>query len=106
MANTQNIRSLTDDVEDDFRFDIRGDIYSMRYPTMEEVEKLQELAGKAEKKNDSEASLDNEVFEYLYSFISPVNEGGLSIKERIKKENVKVMKNFFVMIQEEFNSVG
>ncbi len=99
--------NLTDNVKDDFPFEIRGLQYIMRYPITEEVEEIQKKSNALQEAQDSndDAKIDDmskEIEDYLYSFISPV-EHETSIKEALKKENIKVMQRFNIMIREELS---
>ena len=96
---------ITDGVEDNFPFDIRGKEYAMRYPLTEEVEVIQTKTAELQKAQDAENSelvtkLSKEVEEYLYSFITPVGHD-TPVKEALSKENIRAMRNFNTMIRTE-----
>ena len=104
MANNY---ALTDNVNEGFTFDLRGNKYFMRYPITEEVEKLQEVSAKvqeAQKNDDSDEvkRLNSELEDFIYGFITP--EGHQTpIKEALAKENIRVMRNFNTMIKTELS---
>lgn len=97
--------NLSDNVQDEFNFELRDKKYSMRYPLTEEIEKVQEYMDKLtvarEQENNEEVEVINSKVEsYLYSFISPVGHE-MPIKDALAKENIRVMRNFNKMIKTE-----
>lgn len=98
--------NLTDNVNETFEFTISGVVYKMRYPLVSELETLKDLVDKNEKleKEAKEANQpweNNEVRDYMYSFISP-KETGEPIGEFLEKQNIRVMINFNNMVKSEF----
>lgn len=94
---------LTDNVEDSFDFDIDGHVYDMKYPTVEELEQLQKLISDNEAaKAKGEKVNDDAVMEWMYSFITPRKEDSPSIADTMKKQNIKVLRNFTEMFKTEF----
>jgi len=95
---------LSDNVDDTFDFILRGKKYVMRYPTTEELEEIQDLNTEyeaLEDKTTDEAKMMNEkLTNATYNFIKPEQDGP-SIKEVLKKENVKVLSKFNNMIKNE-----
>lgn len=111
--------NLTDNVNDSFTFEVNGVSYEMRYPLVEEIEKMQDMVTVSEdtkreivaKKNKSEdtSELDKtlkvqneELNNWMYTFISPVKADSPDIKETMKKMNMKVLQNFQTMFKTEF----
>lgn len=104
---SQKMYNLTDNVNDGFKFDIRGKVYFMKYPTTEEIEELQKMTDESKAASESgTVSLEEnqKVQEYMYSFISPVDHD-VHIREAMKSENLKVLQRFNAMVKAEF-SVG
>lgn len=78
----------------------------MRYPLVEEIEGMQVLID--EQKAATESDDSNKVEEankklenFMYDFISPINEEDESIRSVLKKQNVRVMQNFNKMVKAE-----
>jgi len=99
--------NVSDDVQDTFTFEMRGKKYEMRYPRTSEVEEVQtislELDKAQESKDEKAVKKANDKLEgYLYGFISPVGHE-LDIKEALKDENIRVMKNFNTMVKTELS---
>lgn len=111
--------NLTDNVNESFTFEIAGIVYEMQYPLVEEIEKMQELAvasvdtqrkiddSKKKKQDTSQLQKtllkqDDTLSEWVYKFIKPAKSDSPSIKEIMKKQNVKVLQNFQVMFKTEF----
>lgn len=100
MSNTY---SLNDNVNDSFTFEVGGHQYKMTYPTLEQVEELQELVtDKVTKETDGETSHETTPMDWMYKFISPVDESAPSIQETMKKQNIRVIANFSNMVKTEF----
>lgn len=100
---SQKNYSLTDNVEDGFNFDVRGKVFFLRYPRTEEVETLQTLAEELKGASDEEKAAKNTELEvFMYGLITPVDHEE-SVKEVLKKENVRVMRNFNTMIKTELS---
>lgn len=111
--------NLTDNVNDSFTFDVNGLTYSMRYPLVEEIDQMQEMVAATEetqreiarlkRENQETQGLDEklktqneELNDWMYTFISPVKEDSPAIKATMKKMNVKVLQNFQTMFKTEF----
>lgn len=88
MGSTYN---LDEGADNSFSFSVGGNVYTMRYPTTEEIEAAQKLQDQPEKQ-----------LEWIYGFISPQEDGAPDIKATIGKSNIKVLKNFNTMIKTEF----
>mgnify|MGYP003596046914 CR=1 FL=1 len=104
---SQKMYNLTDNVEDGFRFDIRGKVFFMKYPNTEEIEELQKMADKSKSSSeDGSVSVEDsqKAQEYMYQFITPVDHE-THIRDAIKHENLKVLQRFNNMVKAEF-SVG
>ena len=104
---SQKMYNLTDNVNDGFKFDIRGKVFFMKYPTTEEIEELQKMSEETKKSSDNgTASYEDsqEVQEYMYQFITPVDHE-VDIREALKTENLKVLQRFNSMVKAEF-SIG
>lgn len=104
---SQKMYNLTDNVNDGFKFDIRGKVFFMKYPTTDEIEELQKMTDESKAASTSgETTLEEQqkVQEYMYSFISPV-EHETPIREAMKSENLKVLQRFNQMVKSEF-SIG
>lgn len=98
--------NITDNVRDNFDFSVEGKKYLMTYPIMEQVEELQEIVEKqkeATDKNDKEATKEysKQVEEFVYNLIKPENDGEEDIRSVMKRQNIKAVRNFNVMIQKE-----
>jgi len=108
MANYDLIGN--DDVQETFSFVLsKGLKYEMAYPTMEELENLQELNIKLRelteaKDNDAAKKVGKELDVSLHALIKPVGHE-TPLEEALKKENVRVMRNFSKMLQHEL-SIG
>ena len=103
---SQKMYNLTDNVDDGFKFDIRGKVFFMRYPTTEEIEELQRMADESKESTDKGATSLEEnakVQEYMYGFISPVDHEA-SIRDTLKSENLKVLQRFNTMVKSEFST--
>ena len=104
---TQDLHNLDDDVTEHFEFVLKGKRYKMRYPTTEETEqsrdKIKTLKKKYEKDVDKSIQAVEDFYqEWMYSFISKVDEDAPDIKTALLKSNVKLVKNFSSMIESEF----
>lgn len=99
--------NLTDNVNDSFQFSIKGIVYDMRYPLMEELEELQkksqEIESKKAKGKDTSKD-DKELMDWMFSFATPVDENSPPLKDIIQKQNIKVIQNFQTMFKTEFGA--
>lgn len=91
--------NLNDNVNDSFEFILGGHSYKMRYPTVEETEKVQEMLKEAEKSQDTKAVLGQ-----MYQFISTDDKEAPPIGDILRKQSIKVIQNFNEMIKTEFGS--
>lgn len=99
--------NISDNVQDTFNFESHGLKYVMRYPMTSEIEEMQEMsrqiveADKDEREDDVK-SLSKKMEDYTYSFIEPDGHE-TPIREALKKENVRVMRNFSRMLKAELS---
>ncbi len=101
-----SLYNLSDNVNDNFQFQVEGKRYSMRYPLVKEVEELKSVQDDLEQakrdKNDTLVEeLENKLEDVMYSYISGDDEGQEDIRAVMDRQNVKVMQNFGKMIQAE-----
>lgn len=73
---------LDKDVEEGFRFKLGGNLYFMRFPTTEELEEIQKIGDELKQT------------EALFELAKPEDEKAPSLKEALKKKNVKVLQKF------------
>jgi hypothetical protein len=88
------VHNLDSNVAEYFEFTIRGFMYKFRHLTMDEIAKLKELS--------SIENADNQMQEYLFTFIEPVNADTPPFSETSKKMLVPHWNAFNVMIRSEF----
>lgn len=91
--------NLNDNVQENFEFQLDGHMYKMKYPTVEETEKVQEALKKAQESGDNESILSQ-----MYQFISTDDKDAPPISEALKKQNIKVIQNYNEMIKAEFSA--
>lgn len=89
----QQIHNLDDSVVEYFEFIVKGHNYRFRHMTMEELEQLKAVESDEKKSK-----------EYLYSFITKVNETSPDFPEIAKKMITPQWVRFRKMIQTEFGS--
>lgn len=101
--------NLTENTTDGKYFDLRGNVYFLRYPIVSEVETIQDLADGLDaaedlRKTDPEAykKKSTELEDFLYSLITPIDHE-LDIKAELQKETIKVYRNFNTMIKTELS---
>ncbi len=99
--------NITDNVKKEFDFSVDGAVYWAAYPTMEQVEELQEVVArqkKAEEANeeDVQKELADKAGDFIYDLIRPENEDQESIKTVMKRQNIVAIRNFNKMIAKEF----
>lgn len=95
--------NLTDNVNESFQFSINNINYTMRYPIVEEMDTLRDIAKTNEEKDKKGELVDRKNEEdYMYSFISPVEKDSPSIQDILKTQNIKVLQNFNTMFKTEF----
>lgn len=97
----------TDNVEDGFTFDMRGKKYSVRYPRMEELERVRDLNIKLEEADEAKdhllvRQLSTEIEDAMYAFITP-DSHDMPIREALKAENIRVARNFNTMLRTELS---
>jgi hypothetical protein len=97
---------LSDNVQDEFNFEVRDKKYKVRYPRVEELEEITTLNNKLkeaqdDKRDDDVKNISAQLEEFFYQFVSPDGHD-TPIKEALSKENIRVMRNFNKMIQAEF----
>ncbi len=83
--------NLNDNVNDSFEFELNANKYVMRYPTLEEIQKLQDII--KEYPDD-----DQKVMEFIYGYITGP-EGADDISKTLPKQNIRVIQNFNKMIK-------
>jgi hypothetical protein len=71
-----------------------GETYKLKYPTIEEVESVQNL------KTDQEKS------DAIYNYVIKTKDDQPDFKDLIKKQSIKVLKEFGEMIKAEFGVEG
>ena len=101
-----SIRNLTDNVDDSFQFQMRDNVFQMKYPTTDELEAVQDLNVQlkdVEGNAEETAILNQKIVDAMYAFITPVGHE-VSIKDALKHENIKVLKNFNKMIADELGA--
>lgn len=94
--------NLNDNVESSFPFTIGGVDFDLKYPTLEELEPIQNINAERDKaltdKNMVKAAeLSDKLEEAFYSFIKPV-DGVSDIREILKKQSFQVVKAFNKMV--------
>lgn len=99
--------NLSDNVNDTFNFEIRNLKFTMRYPLTDEIESVQEITSQVREaeeanRNDEVKELTQKLESILYGFITPQGHE-TDIKEALKKENIRVMRNFNTMIKTELS---
>jgi hypothetical protein len=87
MSNQYNF----DQIDNDEPTIVMGGVdYKLRSPTVEEIEKIQDLTD-PKKRTDA-----------IYDFVYNVNEGEMPFHENLQKQNLKVLTAFTEMIKKEF----
>lgn len=84
-----------------FEFTLSGFTYKMRYPTTEELEKVQKEFEKLQKDDTSQFSMDKEL-EVIYQYITSDDPKAPPIQDALKKKSIKVFQRFANMVAEEF----
>lgn len=67
-----------------------GNKYRLKYPTIEDIEKIQS------------AKDDKEQEKLLYEFVTPEEGTTVSFEETLKKQDIRVLKRFSAMLKKEF----
>lgn len=83
----QKIINLDDNVSEYIEFTLKGHKYKFRQLTTEEIDAFQNVKGS-----------DKESREYLYQFVSPVDEGTPPFEELAPKMLLQHWKNFLKMV--------
>lgn len=99
--------NLTDNVQESFNFVIRDKKYVMRYPRTVEVEAIQQLTAELQEATDDNnkelvETLSTKLENQLYGLITP-EDHETPIKEALKSENIRVIRNFNTMIKTELS---
>lgn len=97
--------NLSDNVNDNFSFSLRGNKYVMRYPKTGELEEIQSLTARLEQvepESEEAQEINKKLGDSIYQFISPDGHD-IQIKDALKEENVKVLQNFNLMIKTEMS---
>lgn len=99
--------NLNDNVESCFPFTIGGVDFDLKYPTLEELEPIQNLniereKATAEKNFDKVAEIEDKLEEAFYGFIKPV-DGVSNIRDILKKQSFQVVKAFNKMVSEQLS---
>lgn len=101
--SSQTWKDLSDNVDDSFNFSLRGKKYTMVYPKtgeLEEIQKLNEQYESLDPKSKEAKDIEEQLTDAIYKYISPV-EHDTNIKDALRKENIRVLKNFNTMIKTE-----
>lgn len=86
----QKVYNLDEGVNEYFEFSVRGHVYKFRYMTVEEIEKMQTLTN------------NNDIMDYVFTFISKVDEKSPEFATIAKKFTPPQLKNFKDMIVAQF----
>lgn len=89
MAIEPKAYNLDEDVKESFRFILKGYEYDFRQMTTEEIDKFQTLKEEKEQR------------EFLFSFITPVDEKSPTFEEVSKRMYAKNWRNFLTMVTTE-----
>ena len=102
MASKYN---LNDNVNESFAFNVGGLEWTMLYPLTEELEEIEDMYIKIkefseEKRKEEAQEVADKLNDKLYGLISPVEHDN-NIREVMKKQNVRVLRNFNKMVAAE-----
>lgn len=97
--------NLNDNISDVFQFTINGLDYDLHYPTLKELEPINNLNQERQKlqaKGDSKklSAIDKQLTEIFYSFVKPVGHD-TPIRETLENSNVRIIQAFNKMVQEQ-----
>lgn len=106
--------NLNDNTKDKFEFSIGGLDYDLKYPTLEEIEPIQELVRRSslvendtnissEEKEKSLSGIRDEMEKVMYSMVVPVGHD-TPIKETLSKQPFPVVKAFNKMLNEQLSA--
>lgn len=101
-----SLYNLSDNVNDSFEFQLAGKKYIMRYPLVGEIEDMQKLSEEQKEATDADnkeliEEKNKQLENFMYGFISPENKDDEDIKTALKKQNVRVLQNFNIMVKTE-----
>lgn len=97
--------NLNDNVNESFAFNVGGKDWEMVYPLTEELETIENMYIQIrelseEKKKDEAQEVADKLNDMLYALIKPVDHEE-NIREVMKKQNVRVLRNFNKMVASE-----
>lgn len=106
--------NLNDNTNDKFEFSIGGLDYDLKYPTLEEIEPIQDLVRKSslvendtkmssEEKEKALSQVRDDMEEAMYSMVKPVGHD-TPIKETLVKQPFPVVKAFNKMLNEQLSA--
>lgn len=106
--------NLNDNTNDKFEFTVGGLDYDLKYPTLGEVEPIQEMVKKSnqiegdltlsdEEKEKALAKVREEMEDAMYSMIIPVGHD-TPIKDTLSKQPFPVVKAFNKMMNEQLSA--
>lgn len=95
MGNHNHTFNLDDGAVEYFEFTLFGKKYKFRYPNTEEFEIISKL-----KENEDDKGLQD----FLYPFITPIDDDAPDFKEAEKKMLPPHLRNFNEMVMEEFRA--
>lgn len=90
------VYNLNDNVADSFDFTLSGNTYTMRYPTLEEIQDIDKASKEAGANSDT-------VLDILYKFVQ-AKDSAPPLSQVMPKQNTKVISNFMDMIKQEFGT--
>ncbi len=89
MSTPTTPYNLDEDVRESFQFKLKDHLYNFRQLTTEEIDQFQNLKG------------DKEIREWLYQYITPVDEKSPKFKDMAKVMVAGNWKNFIKMVKVE-----
>lgn len=97
--------NLNDNLAEAFPFTIGGKDYDLKYPTLEELEPIQELTAQRNELGDGADTkeLDAKLEEAFYALIVPVGHD-TPIQDVLKKQPFNVVKAFNKMLTEQLSA--
>lgn len=106
--------NLNDNTNDKFEFSIGGLDYDLKYPTLEEIEPIQDLVRKSgliendtkmssDEKEKALAQVRDDMEKAMYSMVKPVGHD-TPIKETLVKQPFPVVKAFNKMLNEQLSA--
>lgn len=94
MDNQNTTYNLDDQTSEFFTFRLKGHNYQFRYMTLDELDGFKVIQDSEEKAK-----------EYLFQFITPMDEKSPQIQESFTKMTIPEVKNFFNMLKTELSTV-